>query len=284
MKMTLIKLIGFYLNVLGYFAPSIAARKGFLLFCRPFRIQLTQKQKEFFNTGERFQIEDDGHVSQVYRWGTGSRKILFLHGWQSHTYRWKAYIEALPKDEYSIYSIDAPAHGTSSGDFLSVPLYSTFIEKTIKHLDGVHAVIGHSLGSFSLLYTLYRLPLLPVNNIVLMAPPGEADDFISVFKNTLGVSTRTVKLITDEFKNRYQVGPDYFSTKRFVSSINVNGLIIHDVEDREAPYHYSIPLQQAWRKSRLVTTKGFGHNLRSATVVKDVVTFVSEQHHPVVPA
>jgi hypothetical protein len=42
-------------------------------------------------------------------------------------------------------------------------------------------------------------------------------------------------------------------------------------------------LHQAWEKSKLITTKGFGHNLRSATVVKDVTEFIngSVSHQPV---
>jgi hypothetical protein len=109
-----------------------------------------------------------------------------------------------------------------------------------------------------------------------MAPPGEASDFISVFKNTLGISERTLQLVVDYFAAQYDVTPEYFSTTKFASSVNVRGLIIHDEDDAEAPYRYSVPLQQAWEKSRLVTTKGFGHNLRSATVVKEVVEFIRE--------
>ena len=276
MKTLLVKLIGLYLNTLAVVSPAVAARKGFLLFCRPFRLPITQKQREFFNSADKFSLELDGHQVQGYKWGRGPKSILFLHGWQSHTYRWKSYIEALSKDEYTIYALDAPGHGLSSGNFLSVPLYSSLIEDFIKRNDGVHSVVAHSLGGFSLLYTFYRFPLLPVNNIVLMAPPGEAKDFISVFKNTLGISKRAVSLVIDHFVSRYDVSLEYFSTARFAPSVNVKGLIIHDEEDPEAPYHYSIPLQKTWEKSRLVTTKGFGHNLRSSAVVKEVVEYIQE--------
>jgi hypothetical protein len=276
MQTLIIKMIGLYLNVLAYLSPATAGRKGFLLFCRPFRLAISQKQREFFNSSEKFSLEVEGHRVQGYQWGRGPRKILFLHGWQSHTYRWKAYIEALSKEAYTIYALDAPGHGLSSGNFLSVPLYSTLIENFIKEKDGLHTVVAHSLGGFTLLYTFYRFPLLPVNNIILMAPPGEADDFISVFRNTLGVSERALQLVIDHFSAQYGVTPEYFSTVKFASSVNVKGLIIHDEEDTEAPYRYSIPLQQAWEKSRLISTKGFGHNLRSATVVKEVVEFIQE--------
>ena len=182
MKMILAKLMGLYLDALARVLPSAAADKGFMLFCRPFRLPTNEKQLTFFNSAEKFQLDHDGHAIQGYRWGDGPKKILFLHGWQSHTYRWKAYIEALPKDEYSLFSLDAPGHGLSPGSFLTVPLYSSLIEHFIRQHDHIHGIVGHSLGGFSLLYTFYRIPALPVDRIILLAPPGEAKDFISVFQ------------------------------------------------------------------------------------------------------
>lgn len=276
MKKLIIQSYGMYLNLLGFLSPRKAGLIGFQLFCRPFRLVINQKQKEFFNTADRFTMIHEGTSIQCYKWGNGSKKILFLHGWQSHTYRWKAYIENLSKEEYTIFSLDAPGHGLSGGNFLSVPLYSSLVEKFIKDHGPVDTVVAHSLGAFTLLYTLYRQPLLPVNKIILMAPPGEANDFLSVFKQTLNISERTLKYIIDHFVSRYDVSPEYFSTLKFASKINVKGLIIHDEDDNEAPYHYSVPLQQIWQKSKLVTTKGFGHNLRSSIVVKEVVDFIDD--------
>ena len=279
MKKIMIRILGVYLDVLALAFPSYAARKGFILYCRPFRIPVNQKQSAFFDTATKFQLEHEGFKVQGYRWGHGKKKILFLHGWQSHTYRWKAYIESLPRNEYTIYSLDAPGHGLSSGNFLSVPLYSSIIEDFLRQHNDVHTIVGHSLGGFSLLYTFYRLPILPVDRIILLAPPGEAGDFISVFQKTLGLSNRTVQLVINHFAKRYEVTPEFFSARRFASSLKVRGLIIHDEEDLEAPYRYSIPLHQQWPGSKLVTTKGFGHNLKSTSVVKEVVDFIREPVH-----
>jgi hypothetical protein len=278
MKNLIIRLYGLYLNTLAWLSPAKAAERGFLLFCKPFRVGITQKQKEFFNSADKFVIDHESEKIQGYQWGQGEKKVLFLHGWQSHTYRWKPYVEALRGEEYTIYSVDAPGHGLSTGSFLSVPLYSSLIENFIRDNGPFHAVVGHSLGGFSLLHTFHKFPLLQVNQLILLAPPGEASDFISVFQKTLKLNSRTLELVLDHFAGRYDVTPEYFSTSRFIKSVNVKGLIIHDEEDDEAPYRYSIPLHKAWERSRLVSTKGFGHNLRSATVVKEVVDFITESN------
>lgn len=276
MKTWMIKMMGFYLDSLSLILPHAAARRGFLLFCRPFRAPASRKQHDFFDTAEKSRFGHEGESVQVYRWGSGEKKVLFLHGWQSHTYRWKAYIEALPKNQFTVYSLDAPGHGLSSGNFLTVPLYSSVIETFIRQQGEIHTVIGHSLGGFSLLHTFYRRPDLPVDRIILLAPPGEAIDFIHQFKKTLGLSDRTVRLVVDHFAQQYNVKPDFFSARRFAKDLAINGLIIHDEEDDEAPYHYSVPLNHLWKGSRLVTTKGFGHNLKSPSVVKTVVDFIGE--------
>ena len=140
----------------------------------------------------------------------------------------------------------------------------------------MHATVGHSLGGFSLLHAFYESPDLSVDRIVLLAAPGEAVDFISAFQKTLALSDRTVKLVTDYFAGRYGVGPDFFSAHRFAKNLRVKGLIIHDEEDTEAPYHYSPRLHQIWQNSTFITTRGLGHNLKSLSVVKMVADFIRQ--------
>lgn len=272
----MVRMLGMYLESLAMISPSLAARKGFQLFCRPFRTPTTPKQIAFFDSAHKFAFHHEGCDIQAYRWGSGPKKILFLHGWQSHSYRWKPYIEALAKDEYTLYAFDAPGHGLSSGSFLTVPLYSTLIEIFLRQHPDIHTVVGHSLGGFSLLYTFYREPALPVDRIILLAPPGEASDFISVFQSTLKISNRTVQLVIRHFAERYRVTPDFFSSLKFAPRLKVKGLIIHDEDDLEAPYRYAVPLNKHWPSSKLVTTKGLGHNLKSQLVVKEVVNFIGE--------
>jgi pimeloyl-ACP methyl ester carboxylesterase len=274
MKKLIVRLIGLYLNALAIVAPRRAGHRAFMLFCRPFRTAITGKQKSFFDSATSFFLDANGVVIQGYKWGAGEKKVLFLHGWQSHSYRWKTYVDALSKTEYTIYALDAPGHGLSKGDFLTVPIYSSLIQQFILDAGNLHAVVGHSLGSFSLLYTFYKYPLLPVKKVIAMAPPGEAKDFVDVFRTTLGVSQNVIRQIEERFVDLYDVKPDYFSSVKFGSSLRIPGLIIHDVEDQEAPYHYSTLLHQAWRRSKLITHKGFGHNLKSPSVVQQVVNFI----------
>jgi hypothetical protein len=62
--------------------------------------------------------------------------------------------------------------------------------------------------------------------------------------------------------------------KSFVSDLKVDGLIVHDKEDTEAPYSNAVEANKRWERSRLITTNGLGHNLKSDELIEDVVTFL----------
>jgi pimeloyl-ACP methyl ester carboxylesterase len=280
MKKAITKSIGIGLNTLAWLAPKKAAQLGFEIFCRPFRVQINDRQKSFLETASKEVFEFEGTVIQTYRWGNGPKNILLLHGWQSHTYRWKVYIEALSKN-YTVHAFDAPGHGLSGGKILHVPLYSDIIQEQINRIGEVDTIITHSLGGFATFYAFYRNPQLRAGKIIAMASPGEAQEFFNFYKKSLDLSDRCAKLVVDRFEETFKRAPTFFSAHVFASSLTIPGLIIHDEEDKETPFHHAERIHKAWSNSKLVRTKGFGHNLKSPEVVKQVVEFVSDPvQHP----
>lgn len=283
MKGLITRTIGAGLNTLAHVAPAKTAQIGFELFCSPIRVPIKEKQKTFFNTATQEAFNFKGNKIQTYRWGNGSKKILMLHGWQSHTYRWKVYIEALSKD-HTVYTLDAPGHGLSGGKLLNVPLYSEVIEEQLKRVGDVDTIITHSLGGFSTFYAFYRNPALSVNKIIALASPGEAKEFFDFYTRTLRLSEKTTQLIIDRFEKTFQKTPDFFSAPTFASTLKIPGLIIHDEHDDETPFYHAERIHRAWKYSKLIKTKGFGHNLKSTEVIKEVIQFVndplSKHFHP----
>ncbi|MBK5279871.1 MAG: alpha/beta hydrolase [Bacteroidia bacterium] len=268
------KLIGQYMNLLALEAPTNAGRFVLALFCRPFRGKITDRQKQFLNSGNPFTITHEKETITCYAWGTGEKKVLLIHGWQSHSYRWKVYIDHLVEQGYKVYAFDAPGHGLSTGNFLSVPLYSEVIEKMILRIGKPDAIVAHSIGGFASLYTLHRNPSLS-SKLILMAAPGEAAEFFNFYKTSLGLSKRSVDLTIKRFEERFKKSPDYFSSPAFASTLTTQGLIIHDEEDDETSVEHSKRVHAKWENSRLLITKGFGHNLKSIEVVKEVVQFIN---------
>lgn len=277
MKNPLPRLIGWYYNSLAVLAPRTAGRKGFYLFCTPRRTPLKDHQRKFLDTAEKSSFICDGARIQVYKWGTGEKNLLFLHGWQSHTFRWKNYIDAFSKKEYTLYAFDAPGHGLSGGRYTNLPIYSNVLETFLNLIQPIHTIVGHSLGSFAALYTFYRLKSLPVKQLVITATPGEVSEFVEFYRQVLGLSSRTIDAIRQSFLRIIHNLPEYYSAAKFAASVSVPGLIIHDTLDAEAPFHHAQGIHEAWPTSRIVPTSGLGHNLRSISLVRQVVDFVNEK-------
>ena len=275
MKKMITKSIGLYLNMMAVINPKSAAKQGLKIFCNPIRPALNSKQAEFLASGKDVTLEHNGTTIQTYKWGRGATRLLFLHGWQSHTYRWKRYIDSFDKNEYTIYALDAPGHGLSGGNQLSVPLYSEVISKYVDQLVDVDALVCHSIGGFAALYTFYKSKEQVSPMLVLLAPPGEADEFFRFYKKTLGLSTRAERLIIRQFQDVFGHAPSYFSAPNFASSVTANGLIIHDEDDNETSVNHARKINANWKHSHLQITKGLGHNLKSDYVVNSVIEFVA---------
>lgn len=275
MKQLIAKITGFYLNILAIVAPRKAGKAGLNLFCYPFRPTLKSKQKAFLEGAKSGSFKFEDYRIQQYRWGNGPKNILLLHGWQSHTYRWKSYIESLDKNAYTIHAFDAPGHGLSTGKFLSVPLYAEVTECVIDHIGNIDTVISHSLGCFAAFYLFHRNKAITPRKMVAMGSPGEASEFFEFYKKTIGLSERASAVVMNRFEELFQRKPDFFSVPHFASSLTIPGLIVHDEDDSETAVDNAKRIHQSWNNARLVITKGAGHNLKSPEVLRDVVEFVS---------
>jgi pimeloyl-ACP methyl ester carboxylesterase len=176
-----------------------------------------------------------------------------------------------------LYSIDAPGHGLSSGTFLTVPLYSEVIEKVMLDLGEFKAIIGHSLGSFTTLYTLHRNVALSVNKLVLLASPGEATEFFAFYKKSIGLTDKTITAIKGYFEKFIGEKVEYFSATSFARAVDRPALLIHDEEDEETPYVHSLNIHKALKGSQLRITRGLTHNLKSKSIVDQVISFVQDE-------
>jgi len=277
----LLKIFELYFNTLSIFSVKASAKQAFHLFAFPFKAKLTENHQKFLNTSEKFDIDVDGKIIQGYKWGHGTESILFVHGWQSNTYRWKSIIEAFDQNKYTLYSFDAPGHGNSGGRICTVPLFEKTIEALIEKKGAMNHIIGHSIGSFSCAAFMFHKEYKPMSYVSL-ASPYSASEFINDFKNRLKLSPKTFKFLLEYFENYVGHPISHYNHQTFCLSINPeHTLIIHDKMDRATSYENSVKMHQhlllAGRSVELVLTDGYRHNLRSGEVVKMVVKFVERE-------
>jgi pimeloyl-ACP methyl ester carboxylesterase len=275
MKKLIEKSIGFYFNSLAFINPSLAAKKGFNLFCNPMVQPLKPYQISFLETGKDSVLLHEDIKIQTYKWGNGSKKVLLIHGWASNTFRWKATIEHLIENDFTVYAFDAPAHGLSSGKILHLILYRKIIDLFLTEYKEVEHIISHSIGGFATIYWLFQNQQNAIKKVVVMGAPGEAADFFNFYKKTLGLTDRTLNILTAEFIRLLGHEPSYFSASAFAKQIQTKCLIIHDKEDKDTSYENAVKLHNNWKNSKLLLTQGLGHSLKSKALLEDMVEFIS---------
>ena len=274
MKDIILKLISFYLNTVNLLSAKIGGRHAFFVFCYPFKAKITERQQEFLDTAHQFKLPLENFEIQCYRWGNGPKNILFVHGWQSNTYRWKKYIDTLPKDQFTIYSFDAPGHGNSGSLIGNVPLFERAIQKIMDHIGEAESIVSHSIGSFSSLYYIHQNPQFQPNKLVTLATPDSIDDFLEYYFNTLKLSRKTIENFKTYFTRYTRKDSSFFRLENIIADNTSDGLIIHDEGDKAVTVEYSKKLHRLWPKSKLVITTGLGHKLKNENIVHMVNDFV----------
>jgi pimeloyl-ACP methyl ester carboxylesterase len=276
MKKIIVKTIGIYFNSLAIINPALAAKKGFNLFCNPMCKPLKDYQIAFLETGKKSILHFEDTKIQTYKWGNGSKKVLLIHGWASNSFRWKATIEHLIENDFTVHAFDAPAHGLSSGKILHLILYSKIIDHFLKEHKEVEHIISHSIGGFAIVYWLSLNQDNNIKKVVVMGAPGEAEDFFNFYKKTLGLTNRTLKILIAEFVKLLGYAPSYFSASTFAKQVQAQGLIIHDKADKDTSYENSVKLHSNWKDSKLTLTEGLGHSLKSKVLLEEMVQFILE--------
>jgi pimeloyl-ACP methyl ester carboxylesterase len=269
-----LKTTGRCLNIYARISPKKAGAAGLNLFCLPFSKRLKTHQRDFLQSARYKTIDFNGKRIQIYRWGQGSRTALFVHGWASHSYRWKNYIESLMENDYTVYAFDAPSHGMSQGRMLTLPIYSDIIHTLVQEIGPLQGIVGHSFGGYAIINWLKNHPQPMDLKTVIMAAPGEVEDFMTMYKEKLGLSKHISQMIDQEFEFRIQKKPADFSALLLAKNFDYPCLIIHDEGDRDTDYRYSEKLNRVWKGSRLQLTQGLGHSLKSAEVTQSVIDFL----------
>jgi pimeloyl-ACP methyl ester carboxylesterase len=276
MKKIIIKSTGFYLNTLAYVNPELLKRKGYELFCNPFSKKVQPHHLVFLQTAEMFNFNFEEKKMQAYKWGSGSKKVILMHGWASNTFRWRKIIEKLIQDDFTVYAFDAPGHGLSEGKLLNLLIYKNCLEVFLKKVGKIDYAIAHSVGGFTLQYMLYDNKTSGIKKAVVMGAPGEADDFFVFYKELLSLSKKSIRLIIEQFENKLGNQPSFFSAKKFAKEIDIPVLLIHDKYDKDTNPNYTEQLSKLIKNNTLIMTEGLGHNLKSKELDNQIIDFINE--------
>jgi pimeloyl-ACP methyl ester carboxylesterase len=273
MKKIIIKSLGFLINLTAGVFPKWNTKFSFNLFCKVRRVGISEKGKAFFDRGETIHLGKESHHAVLHKWGTGPKAILFMHGWASNAQRWMRYVDLLDLEKYTVYAIDAPGHGMSSGKVLNLEMYRQAVVHTIKKIGIVDVLVSHSVGSMTASYLFLHNPEVAVKKYVIMGAPSGMDAIFVYYKNVLGLNKRAMKNIEAKVTEVLQIKHEELRISRFFKQVKAPIFVIHDEDDKITPF---APIKAAvTRNIETLYTKGQGHNLRAPETVESVVEFIN---------
>lgn len=273
MKEIFIKLIGSYYNALSYVSKPYAADRALYLFMKPRAGKLNEAQTDFLHTAYQEELKYQDYHIMTYRWLGSGQTILLTHGWESNSARWKRLIIELNKKGYNVIALDAPGHGKSGSTVFNAILYAEFINVVATRF-APDILIGHSVGGMASALFQNKYQFVNLKKIILLGAPSEFQDVIKRYTDMLGYNLRIVSQLQHTIHERFGSPADSFSTAKFLETIESEGLIIHDQDDRIIPYNDALLLKNSFKNSQLITTKGLGHSLNDTTVADHIYAFI----------
>lgn len=275
LKQVIPKAIGQYLNTVSILAPSIAADNAFTLFSKPRKGKVGEHHKDFLDSARDTVIKLNDLSLQTYNWPAKGKTVLLVHGWESHTHRWRILVEELLKSDFNVVAFDAPAHGYSHGEHLYVPLYEDALQKIIEYYHP-DILIGHSVGGLTAIYNQSIHSSPEIKKMVILGSPDKLENILIDFQNILGLHPRVLKALDLYFQKRFNFKTKDFSGSAFAKDLKVPGLLIHDKNDSITPISGSRAINKNWKNSKLIETEGLNHSLYDDDVNKKILAFITD--------
>ena len=270
------KAYGVYFNILVLFSKKLAGEKAITLFSSPRKGNVLPIQTSFLKEAEDIMIEVGGKQIQTYSWAGTKEPVLLLHGWESNSFRWRNLIRFLREANFAIVAFDAPAHGNSSGGIFNVPLYAECTQHIVKHFNPSY-IIGHSVGGMTAVYHQYIYPHNSIQKIVTIGAPSEFYELMEHYQKLVGFNKRVLASIDDYVQKNFGYGIQDFSSSKFAQKIQIEGLLVHDIEDPITPYHNSEKVHANWKNSKLISTRGLGHSMHQDKVNNQIIDFLKSK-------
>lgn len=276
MKKIVIRILGGFINTTAVLFPKWNAEYTFRLLCKVKRAPISEKGKQFLDAGTPSFFKIDDHSAVLHQWGTGSKKVLFLHGWMSNSQRWGPYADRLDLNEHTVYALDAPGHGMADGNYLNVEVYRRALVHVIQKIGLVDTLVCHSLGSLVGSYAYLYNRNLPVQKFVIMGSPSGMDAIFTYFEDLVGLSKKALMNLEAKIDSVLQLPHGEVELRHFFRKVHQPVLVVHEVTDRITPIE---PIKRASEEKIEITTfftRGQDHNLKGSETIEKVIQFIKD--------
>ncbi|MFT3856013.1 MAG: alpha/beta hydrolase [Aquabacterium sp.] len=210
----------------------------------------------------------EGESLSTWHWGIQGPRVLLIHGWESRSTHWHAWVPALLAAGFRVSALDLPAHGHSSGASTDVVQCGRAVLAFARQLGSVHGVVAHSMGSAATLHAFAHG--LEVQASVHLAGPSSVRRVLQGVARAGRLDDGGTQALIQAFEQRTGQPVDDMEAAALASGMKHPALLCHDPADAEVPLHESRVLAAHWPLARLLETPGTGHRriLRDAEVIQ----------------
>jgi pimeloyl-ACP methyl ester carboxylesterase len=263
------------LGALQSIAPPLAARVAARAFMTPPRYRKAPPDWATIARAAPFALDAGGETLRGVRLGRGPA-VLLVHGWGGRADQLAAFAPPLLEAGCSVIAFDGPAHGASTGRTTSMPEMADAVRQVGVRFRA-RAAIAHSVGGAAIALALHRG--LPLESVVLVAPPRTPAAFLDAFCASLGLTAETREALRLRIERRVGIRMSELTVPRFAGGLRTPALVVHDRTDAEVPWDDGAAIAAAWPGARLVSTDALGHRriLRDQVVVSEAASFVIDR-------
>ena len=261
--------------------PALATRAATRLFATPLPSKWLQRRTDWGSDWRiaHWPFEHADLTVYMQRVAPHAPIALLVHGWGGHAGQLRALAEALAQQGLRPVLVEMPAHGRSGGTTSHLPQFARAIEYVVSRLQQeghvVRLLAAHSLGASAAAFAVARG--LPVERLVLLAPPASPRAYTHYFARVFGLSEATRASMQKRIEAREGLLMPQFDAGAMGPRIRVPVLVVHDRRDNVNAFADGQAFAHAIRGARLLATQELGHRkiLKDPAVVAQVATFAT---------
>jgi pimeloyl-ACP methyl ester carboxylesterase len=260
--------------------PALAVRAAAALFLTPLPPKWLQRRKRWDASWRVEAWPFEGASVTLYSRPVAPHGpvVLLAHGWGGHAGQMLALADALAQQGLRPVLLEMPAHGRSAGLQTTLAQFARAIEyvtaSLIQQGHTVRALVAHSLGASAGAFAMSKG--LPIERLVLMAPPASPPEYTRLFAQVFGLSETTRAAMQKRIEGIAAILMPQFEPQAVGPRIRVPTLVVHDRQDSINRFADGMAFSHAIRGAQLVATDGLGHRkiLKDEEVLGKVAIFL----------
>lgn len=242
-------------------APTKAVEGALRLFVTPFassRARAERAQPDGDMREGRLDVR--GRQIATYTWGDPANQpyALLVHGWSSFGLRYLPWVAPLRAMGYALVAFDQPGHGKSEGRYCTLPDFIDTVRAVGRHYGDASLAVAHSLGGAAL--ALAQDEAWHAQKLILVAPAADPVAATQRFSQLVRLGDHLRGRLHDSLEAMTGINIHDLQVHRHLPTLGQPGLVIHDMDDHDVPWHEGERYARHWRGARLLTTQGLGHH------------------------